>query len=906
VLPYYRQRAHSRIYRLLYERQQARVAKRAAGRGIVAQVKRLRGYASAWRHKDQPDIDQGEMSSYSGAAGGWRASAGEALKSLSSQEPGTRRKKLAGYLQAANEMRQNVQQSYLGNGQRGSEFDEDGERGMPGSFPDVEIARSGNEEMIVFPGYAMRHVKREKRPPPVPTAQQHNPDHDDGYESPALDADYWKDHWKELEDDKAIVDIDIRGWIYTPHSGPLNRKNRILVGLARRLSGIPAPSNHPDATSSIPIRAKHEEEAVEREAEEILDRGEDEAYIAAEGKYSEDPRYSSDRERSRGSSGHSTPRSQSQDGRIRSALSYAGAGASSVSGFVAKRSSAFWTQQPPPNMTPEELEAANANLIARLRPFLALPAIKLPVTIFFYNKDMSQSRTTYTDESGQFYVRACLDFVPTHARVLASESLATVQDIKIVETQGVSLISDIDDTIKHSAVTSGAREIFRNTFVKEYDSMAIEGVKEWYGQLYKMGVQVHYVSNSPWQVYPLLTSFFAMAGLPPGSFHLKQYSGMLQGIFEPVAERKKGTLERIFRDFPERKFILVGDSGEADLEVYTDVVTANPGRVLGVFIRDVTTPKDVLEEKAQEFFKPSQDFKQGRFNDQPSRQEDENLIDFSSDSDMPSPAAESLKKTLSRSSPPTPPPPRRSQTNQNPSNTNGGNSGPPARPAKPLSLKSASIAKANESEDTISPITRTHTAPPIPPKPRPSTSVSRENIHASPTKRSSSVPADEDNSGISSSLRERVNSVYNSLPAASSYIPSSLSSSPSNSTNQPSGSSSSKDMSAFPPPPRRTPLPQPGSSRLSVSQSSGASTPATSNASAYGQNMPQISQTMSQSQASPNKRLEMWSRRWEKAEDIFHREGVVLRTWTVGKDVQQGCIALVERALRDVDTKSKP
>ena len=65
---------------------------------------------------------------------------------------------------------------------------------------------------------------------------------------------------------------------------------------------------------------------------------------------------------------------------------------------------------------------------------------------------------------------------------------------------------------------------------------------------------------------------------------------MLQGIFEPVAERKKSTLDRIARDFPDRYFILVGDSGEADLEVYVDFVQENPGRVLGVFIRDVTTP----------------------------------------------------------------------------------------------------------------------------------------------------------------------------------------------------------------------------------------------------------------------------------------------------------------------------
>src|SRR5690242_20016866 len=109
--------------------------------------------------------------------------------------------------------------------------------------------------------------------------------------------------------------------------------------------------------------------------------------------------------------------------------------------------------------------------------------------------------------------------------------------------------------------------------------------------MYEQGVKFHYVSNSPWQLYPVISTYFSMAGLPPGSFHLKQYSGMMQGIFEPVAERKKSTLDKIARDFPERNFILIGDSGEADLEVYTDFVLENPGRVVAVFIRDVTTPE---------------------------------------------------------------------------------------------------------------------------------------------------------------------------------------------------------------------------------------------------------------------------------------------------------------------------
>jgi phosphatidate phosphatase APP1 len=160
------------------------------------------------------------------------------------------------------------------------------------------------------------------------------------------------------------------------------------------------------------------------------------------------------------------------------------------------------------------------------------------------------------------------------------------------------LISDIDDIIKHSAIASGAKEVFTNTFMRELQDLTIQGVKGWYTKLHSLVVKLHYVSNSPWQLYPLLRGYFSLTGLPPGSFHLKHYSGMLQGIFEPAAERKRGSLDRIMVDFPERRFVPVGDSGEADLEVYTDVVMANPGRVLAVYIRDVTTPDKKFFDQA--------------------------------------------------------------------------------------------------------------------------------------------------------------------------------------------------------------------------------------------------------------------------------------------------------------------
>jgi len=369
------------------------------------------------------------------------------------------------------------------------------------------------------------------------------------------------------------------------------------------MSGVPAPpitsrlsegysSSATPSRASSPTRtpSKQEEDLISFEAEQIVRRGEAEARNARQGKYSEVPgkgaadtdsvygARSRDASPTRGShiSHHSLASSDN------GALSPPG---SPIITPLQHRTS--WLD--PSKMGTNAVATANAHLLNRIKPFLATPLANSPISAFFYNDHASRQHTVHTDPQGHFAFHTALDFVPTHVRVLASAKLSVTEEIDVTSPKGVSLISDIDDTIKHSGVSHGAREIFRNAFIRELADMTIDGVREWYMTMKDMGVQMHYVSNSPWQMYPVLATYFKLAGLPNGSFHLKHYSGALAGIFEPVAERKKSSLAKIMRDFPERKFILVGDSGEADLEVYTDVALDNPGRVLGIFIRDVTT-----------------------------------------------------------------------------------------------------------------------------------------------------------------------------------------------------------------------------------------------------------------------------------------------------------------------------
>jgi phosphatidate phosphatase APP1 len=850
--------------------------------------------------KDNETIGRAKVT-MSGSLPGYGGDGGDEVP-----ERGSRRKKIAGYLKAANELRQSYQQAYSQKwGVDNGDFEDD-TKGIPGSFPDVAIVSHGDEQLVLFPSYARRHTKET----PNPDAQRTSAAYEDG----PGDAEYWAREWQKFEDDRAIVDVDVRGWIYSPHRGPMTRKNRLLIGLARQLSGIPAPSKEQnlDPSSLIARHKEHEarrdQEKIAQEAELILRKGEGEEKVAAQGGYSERPKYDSDSESIYGNgsrSGSNTP-------------SYTPDEAPGP-GHLSKRSS--WNQ--PSDMTQAELLVANAHLMARIKPFLTNPLVSTPLTVFFYDEKTSVSRTVTTNEAGHFAMRAALDFVPTHVRVLASENLSVTEEVKITEPKGVSLISDVDDTIKHSSIGAGAREIFRNAFIRDLRDLTIDGVKEWYNTMYDMGVGVHYVSNSPWQMFPILVSFFQMAGLPPGSYHLKQYSGMLQGIFEPVAERKKVTLEKIMRDFPERKFILIGDSGEADLEVYTDVVLTNPGKILAVFIRDVTTPAN------HGFFDSamgplSGDRARGRNNrsvpqygdnpktlvvpDMPERRpilpprtysETPNqtsdgpamgrLIDF--DDEPQEDVHESHRRVMPRSASAFEAldSPRRKSASE------GNGKMPPPRPSKPLALRGVSRVSTTGSMSE-GPAGGNKANPPPPPKPR-RPNARKDSPHTHPLSQTQSSadlktplsPNEDPNEGYVSSARQTASAIYNSLPEVRSYLPGRTSSS-GEQQSEPSSNSSSERRP--PPPPRRTTA---TSTASSITKRMSWNSTDTSD--------DEYSRPNSNTNTPVNKKLDLWKRRWKRAKDILDSQGVALRSWRVGSDVCLEAIQLVEKTLKEMNAE---
>ncbi|KAF9924983.1 hypothetical protein BGZ67_008945 [Mortierella alpina] len=161
--------------------------------------------------------------------------------------------------------------------------------------------------------------------------------------------------------------------------------------------------------------------------------------------------------------------------------------------------------------------------------------------------------------------------------------------VNLIDPEGISIISDIDDTIKETNVSAGARIILRNTFLK--DMRDVPGMSKVYKQWWKQGAAIHYVSNSPWQLIPSLLEFFHTHKFPPGSAHLRLHDSVLKTYFMEPGENKRRSIREILRDFPKRRFILVGDSGEIDMEIYTEMAQEFPEQIAKIFIRDITTAR---------------------------------------------------------------------------------------------------------------------------------------------------------------------------------------------------------------------------------------------------------------------------------------------------------------------------
>jgi len=152
----------------------------------------------------------------------------------------------------------------------------------------------------------------------------------------------------------------------------------------------------------------------------------------------------------------------------------------------------------------------------------------------------------------------------------------------------LGIISDIDDTILQTHVTQRLKMIWVTLSGSAFTRMPFEGTSELYHSLARgASGQAHnpifYVSKSPWNLYDFLIDFLDHHGLPRGPLLLRDI-----GLHEaPPVDHKSAALRQLLEMYPELPFILIGDSGERDPEVYLETAARYPGRIIAVYIREL-------------------------------------------------------------------------------------------------------------------------------------------------------------------------------------------------------------------------------------------------------------------------------------------------------------------------------
>ena len=208
---------------------------------------------------------------------------------------------------------------------------------------------------------------------------------------------------------------------------------------------------------------------------------------------------------------------------------------------------------------------------------------------------------TVTDDEGHFQIRLQPNVRATRA---SDDGLSVWRDVQLhvpdttvtavahVLVPGpdarFGVISDIDDTIVQTNATSllrMARSIINNAAAR----LPFEGVADLYRALHGDRNPIFYVSSSPWNLYEVLHDYMNITGIPHGPMFLQDW-----GIDEDTlilashTEHKLAQIATLVEYYPALKFVLIGDSGQHDPEIYLRVIQMNPGRILAAFIRDVT------------------------------------------------------------------------------------------------------------------------------------------------------------------------------------------------------------------------------------------------------------------------------------------------------------------------------
>ncbi|NQX13677.1 DUF2183 domain-containing protein [Microbacteriaceae bacterium VKM Ac-2855] len=160
----------------------------------------------------------------------------------------------------------------------------------------------------------------------------------------------------------------------------------------------------------------------------------------------------------------------------------------------------------------------------------------------------------------------------------------------------IGIVSDIDDTVMVTALPRPFVAAWNTFVLDEHARMPTPGMAVFLDRFSSQhpGSPVIYLSTGAWNVAPALTRFLSRNLYPSGALLLTDWGPTHDRFFRSGREHKEQNLRRLVAEFPDVRWLLVGDDGQHDEEIYSTFAAEYPQHVAAIAIRQLSPSEAVL------------------------------------------------------------------------------------------------------------------------------------------------------------------------------------------------------------------------------------------------------------------------------------------------------------------------
>lgn len=230
--------------------------------------------------------------------------------------------------------------------------------------------------------------------------------------------------------------------------------------------------------------------------------------------------------------------------------------------------------------------SAVSNLLKLSKSYFTSPSTGVNISITSNRNTLE----TTTDKNGCFeIITNSLHKGTLEIRISNTlETLQTIQVYPIIQKNSTSkfdIISDIDETLITSYTAHLFKRISTLMFITPYKRKPIYFTQNLLEKFRKHDTRVIYISKSESNLFGMLTTFIEHHKLPQGHLFLTPYLKFRQ-IFKPkLADYKLNKIRFMLKNTGNKKYILLGDDSQKDIEIYTKIAQEFPESILKIVIR---------------------------------------------------------------------------------------------------------------------------------------------------------------------------------------------------------------------------------------------------------------------------------------------------------------------------------